>query len=194
MRDTRLFDAIEFAARAHHGQFRKASRVPYILHPLNVARSLIECDASEEIVIAALLHDVVEDTTTTLDQVRAEFGDAVARLVNAMSEPNRRDKWEIRKRGTLHFLETAPQEVLLIELADKLDNVCEVRADLKREGEAVWKKFNRGREQQKWYYEQLAEVLARRVETECGKMLAREFGEVVGEVFRKDLLDADERG
>jgi (p)ppGpp synthase/HD superfamily hydrolase len=178
-----LFHAIEFAARAHHGQFRKASPLPYIIHPLNVARSLIECGAPDEIVIAAVLHDVVEDTNVTLDQVRSEFGEKVARLVEGMSEPDRRDTWENRKRGTLRFLETAPQDLLLIELADKLDNIREIQKDIAREGDAVWKRFNRGRDLQQWLYEQFVELFNRRVETECGVRLAREFAGNVRAVF-----------
>lgn len=178
-----LFDAIEFAARAHHGQFRKASPVPYILHPLNVARILIECGAPDGVVISAVLHDVVEDTKVSLDQVRAEFGQEVARLVEGMSEPDRRDTWENRKRGTLSALETAPQDLLLIELADKLDNIREINKDLAREGDAVWKRFNRGRDRQKWLYEQFADLFNRRVTTECGKRLAREFAANVRSVF-----------
>jgi (p)ppGpp synthase/HD superfamily hydrolase len=180
-----IFHAIEFAARAHHGQFRKASPLPYLLHPLNVARILIECGATGDVVLAAVLHDVVEDTPVTLAQVREAFGDEVARLVNAMSEPNRKDTWENRKRGTLELLETAPQDVLLIELADKLDNIRAVWHDLAREGEGVWSRFNRGREQQQWLYEKFAEIFNRRVETDCGRQLAREFDTLVRAVFQK---------
>lgn len=181
-----IFHAIEFAARAHHGQYRKASPLPYIIHPLNVARILIECGAPDEIVIAAVLHDVVEDTKVTLDQVRAEFGQEVARLVEGMSEPDRKDTWENRKRGTLKFLENAPQDLLLIELADKLDNIREISNDIAREGDAVWKRFNRGRDRQEWLYEQLADLFNRRVTTECGTRLAREFAANVRSVFRDD--------
>jgi len=186
MNTPRLFDAIEFAARAHRGQFRKASPLPYILHPLSVARILIECDASEEIVIAALLHDVVEDTNVTLEQVRGAFGDNVARLVQGMSEPNRKDTWENRKRGTLEFLETAPQDILLIELADKLDNIREIGKDIAREGDVVWQRFNRGRDQQEWLYEQFADIFLRRIQSECGIQLARQFQENVNAIFRTE--------
>ncbi|TAH53481.1 MAG: HD domain-containing protein [Chloroflexota bacterium] len=186
MNNPRLFDAIEFAARAHRGQFRKASPLPYILHPLSVARILIECDASEEIVIAALLHDVVEDTNVTLEQVRGAFGDNVARLVQGMSEPNRKDTWENRKRGTLEFLETAPQDILLIELADKLDNIREIGKDIAREGDVVWQRFNRGRDQQAWLYEQFADLFLRRMQNECGISLARQFQENVNAIFRTE--------
>ena len=180
-----LFDAIEFAARAHHGQYRKASPLPYILHPLNVARILIECGASDDVVIAAVLHDVVEDTPVTLQEVQAEFGENVARLVEGMSEPNRQDKWEKRKQDMLTFLETAPQDLLLIELADKLDNIREIRRDLARDGEQVWTRFSRGQDQQKWVYVQFLDLFNRRLESECGKQLLAELDANVRAVFEE---------
>lgn len=178
-----LFTAIDFAARAHHGQYRKASQIPYIIHPLNVARILIECGASDELVIAAVLHDVVEDTPVTLQEVRAAFGDNIARLVQGMSEPNRKDKWEKRKQDMLSFFETAPQDLVLIELADRLDNIREIRRDLARYGDEVWKRFTRGKDQQKWVYVQFLDLFQRRLETECGKALVEEFEINIRAVF-----------
>lgn len=178
-----IFDAIEFAARAHSGQFRKGTRIPYIVHPLAVARILIEKDAPEDVIVASVLHDVVEDTHVSLDAVRAAFGDAIASLVDGMSEPDRSDTWENRKRGTLDFMETAPQGVLLIKVADQLDNIRGIRADYMLQGEAVWRRFNRGREKQKWYHEGLADVLVRRLTTEPGSLLAQEFDANVRALF-----------
>ncbi len=180
---SKLFDAIEFATRAHRGQFRKASPLPYIIHPLNVTRILIECDAAEDVVIAGVLHDVVEDTSVTLDDIHAQFGEHVAALVQGMSEPNRKDTWEHRKRAMLESFETAPQDVLLIELADRLDNIREIQKDLAREGDAVWARFHRGRDHQKWLYEQYVELFKRRVENECLRALVDEFERHVRVVF-----------
>lgn len=180
-----IFDAIEFAARAHAGQFRKGTRIPYIVHPLAVARILIEHDAPDDVVLAAVLHDVIEDTNATLAQVRAAFGDDVARLVQGMSEPNRQDTWENRKHHTLTFMETAPLNVLLIKVADQLDNIRGVREDYLIQGEAVWKRFNRGRAHQKWYHEGLADLFRRRLTSAQGAALAQEFEENVRAVFDK---------
>ena len=140
-----IFDAIEFAGRAHAGQYRKGTRIPFIFHPLGVARILIECDAAEELVIAAVLHDVVEDTKVTLPELRERFGAEVERLVRAVSEPNRSDPWENRKQDTLDFLESAPEEVLLLEAADKLDNIRGIHEDFLREGATLWQRFTAGR-------------------------------------------------
>src|SRR5581483_470219 len=178
-----VFDAIEFAARAHAGQYRKGTRIPYILHPLSVARILIECDASDDVVIAAVLHDIVEDTKITLADVRAEFGDDVARLVEGMSEPNRSDTWENRKQATLDYLETAPQDVLLIEIADKLDNIRGMRQDVEQDGAATWERFTRGYEKQKWYHGELVKVFQRKLDSGCGAQLAEEFAREVRAVF-----------
>jgi (p)ppGpp synthase/HD superfamily hydrolase len=183
MNNARIFEAIEFATRAHTGQYRKASRLPYIYHPTSVARILIECDASEEAIIAGLLHDVIEDTKVTLNELRSQFGDSVADLVNALSEPDRSAPWETRKRDNLALLETASQDVLLVELADKLDNIRDIQHNLQSIGDVTWQRFNRGRDQQKWIYQQLAEVFSRRLETDCGRVLAREFQERVRAVF-----------
>lgn len=180
---SKVFEAIEFAARAHSGQYRKGTRVPYLVHSLNVAKILIEAGAREPVVIAGLLHDVVEDTRVRLEQIEEAFGEEVADLVSAASEPNRSDSWEKRKQHTLAFLETAPLEPLLISLADKLDNIRSIQEELDRDGDSMWDKFSRGREQQRWYYEGLARHFSRRLEHGSGAALAEEFARRVNLVF-----------
>ena len=179
-----IFDAIEFAARAHAGQYRKGTRIPYIVHPLAVARILIESDAPDDVIQAAVLHDVIEDTDVKIQELRAAFGDTIAELVQDMSEPKHRtDTWENRKRHTLEFLETAPQNVLLIKVADQLDNIRGLEQDFLHQGEAVWKRFNRGRAQQEWYHRGLADVFRRRITDAQGIVLAQEFDAHVRVVF-----------
>src|SRR5450631_1910449 len=92
-----IFAALRFAGDAHSGQFRKGTRVPYLIHPLNVAKILLDCGCSDELAVAGLLHDTVEDTAVTLEQIRASFGDAVARLVEFATEPEKLWTWERRK-------------------------------------------------------------------------------------------------
>jgi (p)ppGpp synthase/HD superfamily hydrolase len=159
-----IFAAVEFAAKAHAGQYRKGTKIPYLLHPLNVARILIEHGCREAVVVAGILHDTLEDTPVTPDQIRERFGDEAAELVLSVSEPNKSDHtWENRKVHTLRHLDTAPPEVLLLSLADKLDNIRSIREDAERLGEAVWRRFNRSREKQEWYYRRLAEAFAGRI-------------------------------
>ncbi len=170
-----VFEAIEFAARAHAGQFRKGTRLPYLIHPMGVAKILIEHHCADELVAAGLLHDVLEDTPATAAELCQAFGERVAQLVEASSEPDHADTWENRKRHTIEFLQTAPPDVLLIVLADKLDNLREIREDYVRRGEQTWARFNRPKEKQRWYFESLLQVLATRVENEPGLSLLDEY-------------------
>ncbi len=180
-----IFEAIEFAAAAHRGQFRKGTRIPYLMHPLSAARTVIDAGCPEHVVAAAILHDIVEDTGHTVDEIRARFGSRVAELVEACSEPNHRDAtWESRKRHTVDALNSSTdQEILMVAIADKLDNIRSIREDHALRGEDTWKRFNRGREQQAWYYRSLSGAFRRRMETEPGRRLAALFEEEVRLVF-----------
>jgi (p)ppGpp synthase/HD superfamily hydrolase len=183
---SRLYDAIELAARAHHNQVRKGTEIPYIVHPLAVAGWLIRTKCSENMVIAALLHDVVEDTPVTSEELRAHFGQEVMELVTALSEPDKKASWEERKAHTIDYLkERANDEVLLIALADKLDNVRAIREGLESDGERFWDRFNRPRERQKWYYERLDEVFSERIDREPALTLLGVFKAEVQKVFKK---------
>jgi (p)ppGpp synthase/HD superfamily hydrolase len=185
MKGRRVFEAIEFAARAHAGQFRKGTELPYILHPLGAARILIERGCPEDVVVAAVLHDTLEDTPVQPDEIRSRFGEAVAALVAGASEPDRSDTWENRKRHTLALLKEAPVELLLVSVADKLDNIRAIAADLSRHGEAIWSRFNRQRKEQEWYYRSLADAFASRAAAagEPAAALFREFEAEVLKVF-----------
>ncbi|NIR48751.1 HD domain-containing protein [candidate division KSB1 bacterium] len=178
-----LFKAIEFAAKAHSGQFRKATNIPYIIHPLGVAKILIECGCSEEIVVAGVLHDTVEDTPATLDQIRTEFGEQVAKLVQGASEPNKKDIWENRKRQFIESLKTASQDVLMVVIADKLDNIRSIRDDYAKMDEELWSHFSRPKVKQRWYFQSLVEVFANRLNREPGVSLLKEFQKEAEEVF-----------
>jgi (p)ppGpp synthase/HD superfamily hydrolase len=102
-----IFKAIEFSTKAHTGLYRKGTKIPYITHPLNVAQILIEYECPESVVTAGILHDTLEDTQATVDDIRDAFGYEVADLVNAVSEPNKSDTWENRKAHTIKHLKTA---------------------------------------------------------------------------------------
>ncbi|QDV34332.1 HD domain-containing protein [Tautonia plasticadhaerens] len=147
----RLDLAIRWAAAWHDGQHRKSSGVPYIQHPIAVAWMLDRLGFDEDVVIAGLLHDVVEDTEATLDDVRGRFGARVADLVGHCSEEKldaegRKRPWADRKREHLELLRSAPIEAKAIVLADKLHNLGSIAADL-AEGREVWGRFNAGRDQ-----------------------------------------------
>jgi len=178
-----IFEAIEYAAAAHRGQYRKGTRIPYILHPLNAARTLIEAGCAEHLVVAAVLHDVVEDTSRTLAEIRKRFGARVAELVESATEPHRWATWEQRKRHTIEHLRTADEEMLLVAIADKLDNIRALREDLAARGEETWKRFKRGRKDQGWYYGSMAEIFRERMMAEPGAGLALLFSGEVRAVF-----------
>lgn len=178
-----LFDAIEFAVRAHSGQFRKGTRVPYIVHPMGVAKVLIEHGYAEPVVIAGLLHDTVEDTRVTIEEIRAQFGDEVAELVAAMTELPRSFSWGERKQDMLARLATAPFDVLALECADKLDNLREIQTNYARHGEATWERFNRPKPYQHWYYASLAQRFLERVPDAPRHSLFCEFASTVENVF-----------
>lgn len=180
-----LYDAIQLAARAHHHQVRKGTEIPYIVHPLAVAGLLIRVSTPEPAVIAALLHDVVEDTPVTIQEILSRFGPEVADLVTALSEPDKKAPWEDRKAHTIDYLEKkATGDVLLVALADKLDNIRAIREGLETDGEMLWARFNRPREKQKWYYQRLDEVFAKRVDREPALTLLSTFRAEVKRVFQ----------
>ncbi len=183
----RLFDALEFAVHAHRGHFRKASRVPYITHPLRVAEMLLRLGCSDTLAIAALLHDTLEDTAVTADEVRRAFGDRVADLVLALSEPEHRTApWQQRKQHTLDFLRSAPEEVLLVACADKLDNIRAIQEDRRLLGEAVWERFNAPRTAQAWYYRALSALFLERLTRPPGRTLALALQQAVRQVFDEE--------
>lgn len=158
-----IFDAIEFAARAHRGQFRKTTKIPYLIHPLRVAQILIEAHASDDLVIAGLLHDTLEDTPVTRDEIHQTFGAQVAAWVAGVSEPDKSNSWEFRKQHTLVHLNDAPIELVLIACADKLDNIESIRKDHEKVGDDCFKRFNRPKTQQQWYYFELVRLFNTRL-------------------------------
>jgi len=152
--------AIEVAAKAHEGQVRKGTDIPYIAHPYAVGMMLARAGYSEEIVAAGILHDTGEDTDRTLEWIRDNFGGRVALIVEGCTEPHHRwEAWEARKTHTLEYLRTAPWEVRLVACADKLHNLRSIAAEREAAGEGVWARFKRGRAEQEWYYRGLVESL-----------------------------------
>jgi (p)ppGpp synthase/HD superfamily hydrolase len=178
-----IFKAVEFATKAHAGQYRKGTMIPYIVHPLGVSKILIEYGYPEHVVIAGILHDTIEDTPVTFEEINVKFGWNVADLVVAVSEPDKSGAWENRKNHTLGMLKILPEEAVTLALADKFDNIRAIREDLKREGENVWSRFKRPRDRQKWYYESLTEIFSARLTGEKALPLVGLFKTEVNRVF-----------
>jgi (p)ppGpp synthase/HD superfamily hydrolase len=152
-------NALEIASRAHELQYRKGTNIPYITHPVAVGMILLYEGYREEVVAAGILHDTVEDTDITLEDLKREFGSDIANIVEGCSEPDKSLSWEERKHHTIEFLKTASEDIKAVACADKLHNIRTIIDDHVKEGEAVWNRFKRGREQQEWYYRSLVKSL-----------------------------------
>lgn len=160
----RLNRAIEFATTAHEGQYRKNTTIPYITHPFMVGTLLAEAGCAPKLIMAGYLHDTLEDTAVTENEILENFGKEVLELVKGSSEPNRALSWEERKKHTIKFLlSTATEEICMVACADKLHNVRSIVLDYAIHHDAIWSRFNRGKEQQAWYYTSLVNVLAKRI-------------------------------
>ncbi|MFJ8236013.1 HD domain-containing protein [Ureibacillus sp. NPDC094379] len=158
--------AINLAAVAHAGQVRKGTNIPYITHPFAVGMILQQAKCSDEMIAAGILHDTLEDTDVTKEQLLEMFGDKVTSLVEAASEPDKTLPWKERKLHTIHALQRASIDEIYVITADKLHNLQSIREDLEQSGEAVWNRFKRGRVEQHWYYSSIVKALSAR-EKEC---------------------------
>ena len=144
--------AIQFAAKKHNGHMRKETEpLPYITHLFSVALLVAEDGADDDTVSAALLHDTVEDTETTREEIATEFNERVAELVTAVSEPSRLP-WKERKTHYLAQLEKADDEALLIAIADKIDNIESKLAALEKEGSSLFDRWSQEPEAYTWFH------------------------------------------
>lgn len=159
--------AIIFATRAHSGTYRKGTNIPYIVHPIEAAAIVATMTDDPDMIAAAVLHDVVEDTDATVEEIGFFFNEHIARLVEAESENKRKDlppqeTWMIRKMETLDFLKNrAGREAKILALADKLSNMRAIHRDQQILGDALWQRFNEKRkEKHGWMYRQVADALS----------------------------------
>lgn len=154
-------EAIEFATKAHEGQFRKGTKRPYIVHPIEVADITATMTKDEEIISAAVLHDTIEDcASVTKEILKSHFGDRVASIVAQESE-DKSLPWEERKSATICHLRTAPVEVKIIGLADKLSNMRDIDRDYPVLGEELWRRFRmQSKTAMGWYYKGVRDALS----------------------------------
>lgn len=175
-------DALGFAHMLHRKQTRKGTNIPYISHLLAVASLVIEHGGDEDQVIAALLHDAVEDQggAATLEEIRGRFGKRVAMIVedctDAWEDP--KPEWRKRKEDYLAHLRRVPVDSLLVSLADKVHNALAIRRDRDEIGEAIWARFNGGKDGTIWYYRSLSDCFSERLP---GPMV-NELGRIVSEL------------
>ncbi|MGA9039108.1 MAG: HD domain-containing protein [Terriglobales bacterium] len=164
---TRRFEqALVFATRKHAGQIRKGTGTPYVSHLLSAAALVLEAGGDEDLAIAALLHDVVEDCggAPMLKEVRHRFGTRVADVVEACSDTDVTPKppWRERKEQYIRRLRTADAGTRLVSAADKLHNSRSILADYREIGEPIWQRFQGKREGTLWYYRALLKEFRRK--------------------------------
>ncbi|MGN0334788.1 MAG: HD domain-containing protein [Lachnospiraceae bacterium] len=181
--------AIIFATRAHSGTYRKGTKIPYIVHPIEAAAIVATMTDDPDMIAAAVLHDVVEDTDATIEELRYFFNDHIAELVAAESENKRKnlppqETWMVRKMETLEFLRTkANREAKMLALADKLSNVRAIHRDQNEIGDQLWERFNEKRkEKHGWMYRQTAEALSELSDT----MAWKEYDDLVRRTFEEE--------
>jgi (p)ppGpp synthase/HD superfamily hydrolase len=157
--------AFLFAADKHAGHARKTTTVPYIAHLMGVASSVLEFGGDEDMAIAALLHDVVEDCggEPMLKEVRRRFGDRVAKMVDGCTDSYGTPKppWRERKENYIQHLKSADAATRLVSAADKLNNIRSILSDYRQVGDAIWERFSGGREGTLWYYRALLDEFLR---------------------------------
>lgn len=180
----RFVEALQYMVDLHQAQRRKGSDVPYVAHLLSVAALVLENGGDEDQAIAALLHDAPEDQggLDTLAEIRRRFGECVASIVDGLTDTYLTPKppWRRRKEEYITHLRTAPPEVRLVSLADKLHNARSILADLQTQGDSVWERFNGGKDGSLWYYRALLEVF----QESAPSPMTQELKRVVAELER----------
>jgi len=161
-----ILKALTLAFEAHSSQFRKGTSIPYIVHPMDVASILMKNLAPENVVIAGLLHDVVEDTNVSMQSILESFGEEVANLVRQASEPQellgndtvKKETWKARKMDTITKIKVCDVNAKLLSCADKLSNIRDMISEKKLVGDTFWEKFNAQQQEQSWYYHSLLDA------------------------------------
>ena len=181
--DTSFFDkAVKFATEAHSGTERRGKGYPYIIHPMEAVSIVATITNDPEMLVAALLHDTVEDTEVTFEQIRELFGERVATLVKNETAPISDEMpWRAKKEAQLAQLAAAPYDSKVVALGDKLSNMRGIAMDYRQKGDKVWELFHapNGKKDIEWYYRSLGEALSALSET----LAYQEYMKLVGEVF-----------
>lgn len=183
--DTSLLDrAITFAVKAHQGMERKGKGFPYVVHPMEAVCIVATMTNDQELLAAAALHDVIEDTDTTADDLKKEFGERVAMLVEAESDDktggSKAETWRQRKQDTLDRLRNADLDIKIVALGDKLSNMRAIAHDYAVLGDELWNRFTvKDPAEHAWRYHALAEALNDLSDTDAYK----EFHTLVNNTF-----------
>ena len=186
--NTELLDrAIVFAVRAHAGTERRGKGFPYIVHPMEAVEIVATMTRDQELLAAAALHDTVEDTDVTVEQIRAEFGDRIASLVASESDivqegVSEEDSWHARKQASIDRLAAASHDAKIVALGDKLSNMRAIARDYATQGDKFWNLFHaKDPKDHEWHYRGLAASLHELQDTFAYK----EFEQLINKVFGK---------
>ena len=184
--DTELLDrAIIFAVNAHHNTERRGKGFPYIVHPMEAVEIVATITPDQELLAAAALHDTIEDTGVTVEDIRREFGDRIAELVHAESDQftegvSEEDSWHDRKQAAIDRLASASHDAKIVALGDKLSNMRAIARDYAVQGDELWKIFHaKDKSDHEWHYRGLAASLSELSDT----FAYREFVRLIDEVF-----------
>ena len=184
--NTELLDrAIVFAVKAHAGTERRGKGFPYIIHPMEAMEIVATMTTDQEVLAAAALHDTVEDTDVTIEDIRTAFGDRIASLVAQESEDrpegvSDEESWHDRKRVAIDRLAKAPHDAKIVALGDKLSNIRAIARDYAEIGDALWGRFHaKDPKDHEWHYRGLADSLRELQDTAA----YQEFESLINKVF-----------
>ena len=184
--DSDLLDrAIIFAVNAHHNTERRGKGFPYIVHPMEAVEIVATITPDQELLAAAALHDTIEDTDVTVEQIREAFGDRVAELVHSESDQftegvSEEDSWHDRKQAAIDRLAAASHDAKIVAMGDKLSNMRAIWRDYQIQGDALWSIFHvKDKASHEWHYRGLAASLSDLKDT----FAYQEFVKLINEVF-----------
>ena len=185
--NTEILDhAIVFAVKSHANTERRGKGYPYIVHPLEAVEIVATMTPDQELLAAAALHDTVEDTEVTVEQLKAEFGERIASLVADESDVmpegmTEEDSWHQRKQAAIDRLSKASHDAKMVALGDKLSNMRAIARDYDEIGDALWNRFHTNDpKEHEWHYRGLADALRELEDTVAYK----EFESLINKVFK----------
>ena len=181
--NTELLDrAIIFAVRAHAGTERRGKGFPYIVHPMEAVEIVATITPDQELLAAAALHDTVEDTDVTIDDIRKEFGERIASLVMVESVADDEGTWHERKQKAIDLIANAPLDAKIVALGDKLSNMRAIARDYAIKGDELWNLFRTNDpKEHAWHYRGLADAMRDLKDT----FAFHEFEMLINQVFNK---------
>ena len=162
---SRLMRGIAIASRAHDGHYRKGSGVPYISHPMSVMLIAASVTNDEDVLLAALFHDILEDVPENYSraEMEDEFGPRVVEIVEGVTKDSSLPSWQERADAYLEQLSHGSEESVIVAAADKFHNLSQTLEDLDRDGHALWERFRSTPSQQLWWYTSVRNVIAERL-------------------------------